>query len=343
MKKTTILFLLLFVILGGLAYWLSSQSETTTNTPGLTKQFAINDTKQVGKIFLANKLGQTILLERKKDHWTVNNEKNVVRKQAIELLLASMKALEVKYTPAKAAEPNIIKDLASNGLKVEVYNLQNEKIKVYYIGGTDQSQDGTHMILEGEEQPYVVHIPNFVGNLSTRYLMREKDWLDRTLFSESEKEIASLSLIYPKKTSMSFNLNRTDNNWDIKPINEVGIPNGKAFLEHAAISYLQNFDKVIAEARLIDNHKADSISLTTPFCEIQMETIDGEKKTLKFFPLVTTDSGRQLSGKKNEVASALIQKYHVSVEQSGEKNMYLAQQIVLGKLFVSIEHFYRDS
>lgn len=342
MKKTTILFVLLFLILGGLAYWLASQEDSTTNKPGLAKQFAIDDPQQVGKIFLANKQGETILLERKKDHWTINND-NVVRQAAVDLLLSSMKALEVKYTPAKAAEKNIIKDLASNGLKVEIYNLKDEKIKVYYLGGTDHHMEGSYMILDGAEQPYVVYIPHFVGDLSTRFMMREKDWFDRTLFSESEKEIASLTLIYPTKTDKSFRLDRKGNNWEVKPVNKIGLPNNKSFFEKAAISYLENFDHIIAEARLVDNVKADSISLTTPFCEIQMETIDGKKKTLKFFPLVTTNSGRQLTGKRHEVASSQIQKFHVSLEQSGEKNMYLAQQLVLGKIFVSYEHFFRDS
>ena len=71
MLKSTRILLLLVVVLG-IAYYMFSKKPWRT-APKSAEDFAINDTSVVTKIFMANKRGEKILLERQPDNsWRVN-------------------------------------------------------------------------------------------------------------------------------------------------------------------------------------------------------------------------------------------------------------------------------
>ena len=63
----------------------------------------------------------------------------------------------------------MVKSLASEGIKVELYDRKGEKIKAYYVGGATPDERGTYMIMENAEEPYVAHIPSWEGNLRFRF------------------------------------------------------------------------------------------------------------------------------------------------------------------------------
>ena len=64
---------------------------------------------------------------------------------------------------------SVIKTLASEGVKVELYTQNKKLYKTFYIGGETADFLGTYMIMEGAKKAYVIHIPGFNGFLTPRF------------------------------------------------------------------------------------------------------------------------------------------------------------------------------
>ena len=129
--------------------------------------FSINDTSLITKVFLADRHGNTITLNKYNNFWMVNNQ-FVVRKDVIKILLSTANKISIKKPVSKNAFENVVKYIATSGIYVEFYEGDN-LVKSYTIGSNTPDHLGTYMLLKGSEKPYVIHIPFFNGFLSPRY------------------------------------------------------------------------------------------------------------------------------------------------------------------------------
>ena len=74
--------------------------------------FAVEDTASVDKIFLSDKDGNKLLVERKSSStWLVNNSFEA-RPDAIKILLETIKQIRVKAPVGRASFNNVVKKLA---------------------------------------------------------------------------------------------------------------------------------------------------------------------------------------------------------------------------------------
>src|SRR5438045_4136329 len=95
MKKNTIIYLTIFVILAIVAaiLWLK---RTESTLPKSLTDFAVTDTASITKMHLTDKLQNDILLEKKgPGYWTVNG-KYKAKQVAINNLLETIKEVQVK-------------------------------------------------------------------------------------------------------------------------------------------------------------------------------------------------------------------------------------------------------
>ncbi|MEM8909836.1 MAG: hypothetical protein AAGD05_18455, partial [Bacteroidota bacterium] len=96
----TLLLLILFLGLAGTTVWYLNQKPEDTSISRWDTNFAVDNINDIHKIFMANRKGQTILLERKSDHWIYNSEFRV-RPGKIKNLLESINRQRVKYIPPR--------------------------------------------------------------------------------------------------------------------------------------------------------------------------------------------------------------------------------------------------
>ncbi len=285
--KKNLLLLLFFVLLGGGAWFaLKKNQGKTGSTQNWDMEFAVKDASQIQKIFIADRAGKTATLDRKPDGTWIYNGKYKARDGAMEILLQTITRINVNYIPPKAAEKNMIKDLVTDAVTVEVYNKKGERIKRYQIGGVTNDERGTFAIMDGAEQPYVVHIPGFVGQLRKRFLLGDDEWRDRYIFLEKPEEIQSVSVDYPTEKFQSFKLEKTgEAQFSVSPLNPATPvsrqPQRKGFAE----AYIIQFEKLGAEAFENSHPDRDSIKLNVPFATVSLKKTTGEEKTVKFFPM----------------------------------------------------------
>jgi hypothetical protein len=136
------------------------------------RDFSIEDTASINRIFMVDKENNTADLREKEDGRWYINDKYLAKKHSINVLLKTFKRMTIKNPVARSAEKNIIKQLATKSVKVEVYS-GDDIIQTYYIGGVTQDQTGTYALLEGSDRPFVIEIPGFRGYLSSRFYTEE--------------------------------------------------------------------------------------------------------------------------------------------------------------------------
>ncbi len=255
-NKIFIPMLIVFFAIAGY-YYLSSSSSTIKKE---LRDFAVEDTSLITKIFLVDKQSTQILLERKGDFWTVN-ENSKVRKDAINLLLKTINRISVKSPVPKAAKENIIKRLSSKSTKIEIY-VGDKIIKTYYVGDATQTHTGTYMLLENSASPFIMHIDGFNGYLSTRYFVEEALWKTSSIFSYGSGEIKSVSIKYPRNDSYSFKA--------------ISLGNNKFSLENIKGNKVENFDSIRVK-QFIAMYK--NVNYESPITNIRDTKVDSIKQS----------------------------------------------------------------
>lgn len=328
----TLLLAVLFVALGlGAWYaWRQKNAQTGTTT-AWDIDFAVKEESRIGKIFIADRRGRTATLERQNDRWIYNGQ-YPARPSAVKMLLETVTKVTVQSLPVSAAEAPMIKSLATEGIKVELYDLAGKQLKCYYVGGVTNDEKGTYMLMEGSEHPFVTHVPSFIGQLRVRYLLGDENWRDRTVFAEKPETIQSIAVEYPQQKSESFRLERVKaGEYTVTPFysstpRKPGEPR-KGLPE----AYLLGFESLIAEGFENNYEARDSVSALVPFAIITVKKIDGTEKKVQFWP---TEIGINTSTGK-----AIVERYFVQ----RDNDFLSVQDYVFGPVFRGYSFFFEGT
>ncbi len=327
--KRTLLLAVLFVGLGLGAWYAWHKKSTQTGTiAAWDMDFAVKDATEIGKIFLADRNGRTATVEWKDGIWMYNGQ-YPARPSAVQLLVETLTKVTVKSLPTTAAEAPMVKTLATEGIKVEVYDRAGQRMKCYYVGGVTNDEQGTYMMMEGSEKPYVTHIPSFVGQLRVRYLLGDENWRDRTVFAEKPETIQSVTVEYPQQKGESFRLEKVkEAEYTITPFSSTTPRKAGEPRKGLPEAYLLQFERLVAEGYETDNPERDSISALVPFAIVTVKKTDGQEKKVQFWP--TDIKINQSTGK------TFVEHYHA--QRDGD--FLTVQDHVFGRVFRGYSFFF---
>lgn len=284
MKKNKLL-ILTTVLLGALAIYYLMQNKSSTFKTEL-REFAVKDTAAITKIFLADRNGNSIVLNRGADgNWLVNDTIQP-KKDVLKSLLDAIYKIDVKENVAKSAYNNTIKSLSSTGIKCEIY-LHNESkpYKIYYVGESTPDILGTYMMLENSTVPFIMEIPGFNGYLTPRYTVELADWKDPVIFSYSPEEIQQIEITYSafpernlslRREGKTFAVSGTSSTNSISVVDTIGVDN-----------YLSLFKALYYESRegQLTALQHDSLRQTQALCSVSVTDIRGAIRTVTIFPM----------------------------------------------------------
>jgi hypothetical protein len=249
------------------------------------KDFAVKDTASITKIFMADKEGESVLLEKKENgKWMVNNT-FWAREDAIYTLLKTMYKVEVKSPVSKEAFNNVVSLLSGTGVKVEIYTNSKKPYKVYYVGNATSDSFGTYMLLENSSVPFVTHIPGFYGYLTPRYFTSEAEWRNTELFKYNIGDLKEVELMNHENPDASFKIENIDTEHPIvkSPITQMVYENIDTT---NILGYLQLFENIHLEYylnQLVSKEKQDSIIACCPKFDLTVTDVLGNKKTVRAF------------------------------------------------------------
>lgn len=307
----------------------------SSNYQDWDRDFALRDLSTLHKIFIVNRDGQTISLTRDGKDWRFNDTYKA-HPNSVSLILQMLEKLEIKYIPTKTASQNAIKTLSSHGIKVELYDQEDNKIKAFYIGGATSDERGTYMIMEGAEQPYVMHLPVWEGNLRTRFEKPQlDDWRDKIVFDYQPDDIEEISINYPKQKKNSFILTKKADGYNIQPINELTPRIDQALNPSMVQTFLSRFKGIYAEAFENNHPRKELIRRQVPFCVIYIRKTDGSEEEVRVHPKPELDYAG------NPVPAADYQPFERYLIDRDNGDFMLVQHLQFGPMFWAYSSFFQ--
>lgn len=303
-------------------------------------EFAIKDTKRIDKIFLRSRFQNTsaILTKNAQGIWMINNRYEADGAK-VDILLNAVKNMRVKSPVSKDYWDIVVKNLATKGVKVELYSGDN-KIKTYYIGGPTPDQMGTFAWIEDAQKPYIVHIEGFQGYLSPRFFVNEKDWRSKIIFAYEPSDIEWVKAEWPEDEKQSFIINNKDNN----PILESAISQSAKLNENKVRSYLNYFDKLAYEGIPIDMRANDIDSVynkTKPFFILTLKPKGKPEQILQIhYKGLKKNSKMQLDREGVQMPYDIDSYY--AFFNNNSKELLMVQDFVFGKVMKKASDFIID-
>ena len=336
MKKNRVTVIVVVILAITSLYFLLSKNGFST-IGQKDNDFAVKDTGNITKIFIANKNNQSVTLTRiSKGQWMVNN-RFIVRPDCINTLLYTINMVTMKTVIDPHAWGGVLKNLSTSAVKVEIYEGDN-RVKVYYVGGETSDELGTYMLLanpkteENYEQPYITYIPGFDGYLTTRYFIKEEDWRDRIILQYYPYDLKSVSMLYPGADS-SFRITIAGRNQFMLD-NPLTKRKAATFDTIAVKQYLTYYQSISWEVTA-PTTKEDSIVHSPPLAVMQVEDVKGKITTVKLFHRWATDNQREKYGIDYKFDPdrmfALV----------NDKDFVLVQYFVFGKIMQPAGYFFR--
>ena len=344
-NRITIIIATLLVILAGVLIW---NNRYLSTLQGEASDFQVWDTASITKIYLADRKENESLLERQEQGWTLNGTYKAHPKQ-VNYLLTTLYKIRIKMPVSVASHDNIVKQLASQSTKVEIYqrvpriNLfdkvklfyHEKRTKVFYVGDATMDSSGTFMLKEGADKAYIVYIPSFRGFITTRFTANPDDWRDHTIFHEKLADIQSVSVEFNEDPEGSFRidnigkhqykLTRLYDNKDL-PYDTLKV-----------INLMSSFSDLRFEAlftNTMEQERIDSIT-SSPYVHYLVVTDkDGNKQDMKTFKKLVlngvTDMGGDLGDVDRDRMYALIE---------GGKDFVLIQNYVFDKVLRDVRYY----
>lgn len=302
MKKKNIIFLIAgLLVIGLLVAILYENGVFASKKQPNSNIFAVKDTANITKIFIADVNGEHSLLVRKDGAWYIEDSIRV-QPQKMNDLLSTIHNVSLQQTVAKSAQSNINKMMSVNAVKVEIYQVapkftvfgipffkKERNVKTYYMGPSTMDNVANYAVLEGFSEPCIVHIPGFRGFLTPFYSYKPHEWYNCDLFDTKITRIQSLmvqdfehpeeSYYVEKVGPRFFNLYNYQNE-QITDYDTVKLLDMLA--EYRDKNYEILIDNVTKESR-------DSIIKYNHFKTIELTDVDGKKTRLDMFRKLELD------------------------------------------------------
>ena len=352
-KRKRNLFLILsasVILLISIVFLVNRPSGTLDDS---VKNFAIEDTAAISRIFLANSFGDESLLERNEDGQWLLNKKDEVITHNVNDLLGAIYHITVKYIVGKAARENINKRMASGATKVEIYyrdyrikmgKLQWIKFtnkKVYYIGQPTMDNMGSFAILEGSQVPCVVYYPGFRGYIGAKYSPLEDSWRSHAIVRLKRSQIQEIISLDFEKEENSFRVVRSsERNFDIFSFDNTQIaPYDTLHL----VEFLAEFRDLNYENKIknISQEEKESI-LKNKFKEVQITDTEGNTTVITMFHLENEYNQEELEHEIDFMESYNRDRFY-AVFNGNTDELYFCQFFVFDRIVQPIAYFMKDN
>lgn len=331
--------IIIFVAVAGLAFLAYRLATNTSGSKMATEalsDFAIKDTASIDKLILTDTDGSPgVTVVRKGTKWELESG-DCIQNHLIHTLLETIKYIKVKSPVPEGSIETINKTIAAHHKKMEIY--QNGQLKkTWYVGDPTQDQYGTYMLLKDPEkgkspEPFIMHLPNMYGNLSTRFITNAKDFGCTEVFVYQPENIGSVEVTIPDSTQFNFKIVALAENTFTLYNNETLVEN---FDTTRVRDYLVGFKKIHFERYPYDltPENIDSLKSGTPYFTINVTTKADESNKIRIFRRRYTFEKYGLNGELLE-----YDQDRVWVElNSGE--IVIGQFFVFGKLLRDIRFF----
>lgn len=337
--KKIIPFAIIVLVIVALAFYMSGKNTGSTSRVDQT-DFAIEDTSQIGKIFIADSKGRSITLTRESGYWMADDTYRA-RPDAIRILLITFKNVYVQRPVPKAAREQVNRVMAGNPKKVEVYDLNGKWMKTWYVGHGTMDKKGTYMLLETPEYgkaeaPYVMDKKGFLGILDTRFFTDLDEWRSVRVLGYESMNLSEIHVDYPTDPEASFSIKYGGGN-DIrlfakgsdKPFSSFDTSMVKDYMLNFKLASFENFKTGLSSA------ERDSVMMNTPYQVIRIVDEKRERE-IKLWSKAPPPGQREMDNLPSKIDRERV----YAATEDGE--LALAQRLVWDPFRAPLQAFIDD-
>lgn len=281
-----ILLLLAVIILGGLAWWLSSNDAPTTLDRPLS-DFAVADTAGVTRIHISDTQGGTSVdLKRTPKGWILNDI-YTAKQPEVDLLLRTFKRVEVKSPVPKSLQPKTLRVMAAIAKKVEIYEGGDKPSKIWIVGHGTKDHFGTFMLLEKpgigrSNAPFIMGMGGFTGILNTRFHTKVDFLRSSHFFGLADMhDLASVRLETPAAPANGYTIEQDNaGRYSLKDHLGKPYPFDTILVSGAVLPLKQTYFEAIER---LPKASRDSLLNSTPNHILTITKRDGEQTKARFW------------------------------------------------------------
>lgn len=305
------------------------------------REFAFKKIEEIRRIKFRDSEGHVSEFTLKGGNWILN-DKFGVRKQTFTQMLEAIRDVKVDYPVPRAAHNNVIKEMMSTYIKVEIYTDGDKPERSYFIGGKTPNDLGTYMLMElnGEmsENPYVASLPGEQGYVSGFFLADPALWRSREIFTYDPAFIREIEVQYSRKPEGSFRIsNNGRDSISIQPL--AGTPAIALKPDQARLrEYLTYYSEGFAENFVNEYIGIDSFLHVTPYCTIQVTDLSGNKNKVKIWNKPLDERSKTFIDDYGQPLTYDMDKFFGAI--NNDKDFVLIQFYVFGKYFKKYSQFF---
>lgn len=326
--------LVLLLLLGLAAYFFVFQRGSSTfNTAEAA--FAIENTQELDKIIISDIDGSVLNLERFQDSdtWTGNN-RYVVRPDAVKVLLSNLNKIRIYAPVPKTALASVEESIRERSKKVELF-AKDKMVKTIYMAGPVPGGKGDYMQLEGDNQPYITHVPGHTGFISRIFFTDIKEWRSREAINLTAKEIKSVQIEYINQPEYSFELQQTGGNLTLKSL--VDASKEVKVNKIAAQTFLSSFENINIEAFHNDYTQKDSVLSYKPLVKMSITSQDDRVNAFEIYPMFINERSKSMFDKNGNPLKFDRDHYYTLMNEG--RDFAIIQDYVFAKLFRRYDEF----
>lgn len=280
--KKNLIYLSILVVLAVVAYFAFNKKKRLY--PIEDANFKVENVEEVDKIFLSDAaVGNIRLTKDENGTWYVNDSMRA-RQDWVAYLLDAFEKQDASQLIPKSMHNNIIKQLSSSSVKVEVFK-GDKKTNQFYVSKQPGKENLTVMLNireDGTNAPRPFLVKHGVSNtfLGVRYNTALEDWLDKQILYFDAHKLKDISVSYPRKPESNYTMT-------VNP--SIGIspkPDSVAdeFNKPRAQKYVAFYDKLFCMGFENDYVLKDTfVKAFTPLAEVVVRSTEGEEKNLKVY------------------------------------------------------------
>jgi hypothetical protein len=209
---------------------------------------------------------QTTQLNKGNRTWMVNG-KFAIRPNLLQLMLVGLTKAEIKRPVSAENKNKVTALLRQKGIKVQVQG--NDWQKQFLLSSNDNDPNSSYYLEEGSDEPSIIYVPGFSGDMANLFKMDEASWRSRALFISTPISLQKIAVSYP-----AFKSSNVEILWNAdKTFRVSGVKNIDS---SKVINYLAQFEQVNVDQFLYKNKTRiiDSLLKNPPQAIIEVLDLD---------------------------------------------------------------------
>jgi hypothetical protein len=147
--------------------------------------------------------------------------------------------------------------------------------------------------MDGSNQPYVMQIPGFVGNLRERFRPEINRFRSQKILDIQSDKIEYIEVLYPGQPENNFRIESGITRYALflgaQPTEQQAIRADRGRVE----SFFNGLENIACESFLTGDIRQDSVQAGIPFCTLKIKEKDNKIQQVRFWQKLTLQNSSQ--------------------------------------------------